>query len=170
MPEPDDQLKNWFDYLRILRKDAADLSSDTADALEQFARQKPADLLPDAAHQAQYAQSINRDTQLVVSAATVAAAATSLDLLVTIYRPLDPFVLGVFQLVAGDDTSLPFVFAGKHTADVYPGDDSRTALLGQLQVDMDAAWLPDAKRQRVLAMLANPATIVKQCVSAVSTL
>ena len=170
MPEADDQLKNWFNYLRTMRTDAATLSNDTAAALDQFARQKPADLFPTPEHQAQYAQLINRDTKLVVTAANVASASSALDLLTTIYQPLDPFVLGVFQAAAGDHTTLPIIFRAKLASLVYPTPDSRGQLLIQLQNDMDATWLPAAKQQKLQNLLIDPAATVQQCVSLACTL
>jgi hypothetical protein len=172
MPDPDadSALVNWFDNLRIMRRAAATLSLDTATALDRFACQKPAALLPDEAHQEQYAQLINRDTKLVVTSANVAAASTALDLLCTIYFPADPFVLGVFQQVAGDDQSLPNVFRAKLTSQVYPTDASRADLLAHLQAVMDSAWLSDTKRQKLLAKLVDLDATVQHCVSLVSTL
>ena len=169
MSVSDEKLINWFDNLKILRDDAATLSLDTADALEQFARQKPSTLLPDQPHQDQYAQLITRDTQLIVAPNAIAAANTSLDLLAAIYFPADTFVIGVFQSVAGD-TSLPFQFRAKLTSQVYTTDAQRADLVAHLQADMHPAWFPAVKQQKLLAKLVDPTATVLQCVTLVAAL
>jgi hypothetical protein len=170
MPDSDDQLKNWFDYLRTMRDDAATLSLDTAPQLDRFAQQSLAILLPDQAHQDQYAQMITLHTGLLVATGDIAAAKTPLDLLNTLSPTLNAYVLGEFQCVAGDIVSSPAVFQSKLAAQVYPDDACRALLYQHLRDDLPPAWFPAAKQQKLSTQAQDPTVTVQQCVTLVSTL
>ena len=170
MSNPDNDLKNWFDYLRKMRDDAATLSNDTAGELDQFAAQQLSDLLPDQQHQDQYAQLVTAHTGLLVSSSDISGAKTPLDLLNTIAPNLTAYVLSVFQVAANDVTSSPPVFQARLASQVYPNDASRTNLCAHLQNDLPPAWFPAAKLLKLRKMLLDSASTVQQCVTLLSAL
>lgn len=170
-PTPDDQLSNWFDYLRVMRAAAKEISLDTNDALDKFSQQKVADLLQGAAQLDTFKDKVNLKTGLYLSDGDISGTATFLQALNSAAPTLNDYILSVVQFVAGAAyvAMSPSQFRALLTVNVFQNDQIRKDLLNHLLADMPNVWFPPAKQTKFSAQLIVATNKTADSVNLVST-